>query len=1028
MRLAVLVALDGVSSGGLAAPGDVEPWLHGALARLGFRVVGSLEEVPPAATLLVHVIGGVAQAVASLRSLGDRVAAREPESALFLAELTHDGPPDESFVAAEHVEAVREALGARERGQAALVAVPGAALEEPFAFTRLVVRAAEDAEDARSARLSEVVEKLSAMPERHAVAQGYAHVRGATDFELGSNEGPSYAPLLGLADGARDAHEWEHAVAGYRAALLVARRTKERASVYARIGAAERGRGELREAKRAYEKAREHLPRTTAASLYRPRRALARPRRLESLRHARPGAGRPPRHPRRRRRIFFAVARALVENSRDVRAAVVALETARQLDPLRDDVLEALRRGYRVLGEWKKLIEVTGVLADGGPSDAERSARRFAQARIAIDKLGDLELGIAFLDAALTEDPTNDEALDVLVEVRTSRGEVEQLGRALEELAARYDEMGDAERAKDARRCIEGLPSARPSQMVPSQVVPTARATGAAAAPEVLATADVARTEPPAGANASIPESEPSLELLDALPSEDDLGATGGHESVPSFATIPAATEANETTGPMVALPPTLEELPPDSLLDYEEEPTEGPSSLVDSLPEPAVEIMGHAHVAHVAAAASLAEAFPEPSLDVPVFEAGETGLHAALVDSRTIPSPGPVDDDSTLLELEESVARTPLDARLHARLFEIHTKAGRVDRAFLSALALEELGAATGEHESLLQECRPEGPLRLRALLDGPAWETLRRPAPTTSSRRSSAPTLRRRSARRSRTGARGESSPPSTRSGSRPPRAPSRSSRASTGRARPRRPLPGPLRPRRRARRHRGRPVEGPFDGARSEGAQRPLDEGARVPRRAPPHVLPPRVRAARSLLLAPRAHAPRPRLRPDGAPGGPDPAVGRRFGRRASRSDRAEPHARPIARRWRPRSSASSRVAASSTWPVGPSASSSPAARAGLFLCGDLQLGDDPPCGPTSSGWASRLRALAGRPARVHCVARPRRLAGRVRAHRVTPCERPPLEGRGRASRAARARGRGRGRGSRGLNVPAPNPAAG
>ena len=112
----------------------------------------------------------------------------------------------------------------------------------------------------RIARLSEVVERLRAFPERHAVAQGYAHVRGVTDFELGRHEGPAFAPLLALADGARDRREWDQATAGYRAALLVAHEAKARASVYARLGAVERSRGDLREAKRAFEKAREHDP------------------------------------------------------------------------------------------------------------------------------------------------------------------------------------------------------------------------------------------------------------------------------------------------------------------------------------------------------------------------------------------------------------------------------------------------------------------------------------------------------------------------------------------------------------------------------------------------------------------------------------------------------------------------------------------------------------------------------------------------------------------------------------------------
>ncbi len=711
MRLAVLVAFDGSSSGGVTAPEDAEPWLHAAFGRLGFRIAGSLDEIPFGATLLVHVSGHAGAAVGShaLRSLGARVAEREPESALFLAELMHDAPHDDSLVAAEHVEEVREALGARERGHAALVAVrPKGAQAEPFAFTRLVVRAAEDAEDARSARLSEVVERLRTFPERHSVAQGYAHVRGVTDFELGRNEGPSFASLLALADGARDAREWDHAIAGYRAALLVARQPKDRAAVYARMGGAERARGDLREAKRAYERAREHAPddRTALGQLVSLSHDLGDWRRYVTL-------GREQvEHldtPIEKVDLLFAIARALVEHARDLSAAVVELEKARQLEPLRDDVLEALRRAYRVLGEWKKLIEITGVLADEGLTDAERSARRFAQARIALEKLGDQQLGIAFLDAALTEDPSNDEALDVLVEVRTSRGEVAQLGRALEELAARYDEMGDPERARDARRCIEGLPSVAP---------------------------------PPASRKPSLP----SLDILPTLAAEDvELEDSLEDDSPALESAVERSPRSGEMTGRMPALPPTLEELPPDSLLDYEED--DGSFPTLDPLPEPAVEVNAQSREVPVAATEKPSAGATEPPEraatdaafalahmpDVPVFVAGETGLHPAFR-IETLPTDAPnataaTDDDSLLVELEEAVARTPLDASLHARLFRLHALADRTDRAYLAALALEELAATTEEHQLTLDECRPDGPLRLRALLDDPAWESLRGP-----------------------------------------------------------------------------------------------------------------------------------------------------------------------------------------------------------------------------------------------------------------------------------------------------------
>jgi hypothetical protein len=127
--------------------------------------------------------------------------------------------------------------------------------------------------------------------------------------------------------------------------------------------------------------------------------------------------------------------------------------------------------------------------------------------------------------------------------------------------------------------------------------------------------------------------------------------------------------------------------------------------------------------------------------------------LHAAIVNPDTIPIPtstapvstmSPVaafltpaasplrlqpDEGALLLELEEAIAKAPLDAHAHARLFDSHIRAGRADRAYLSAVALAELGAATPEHYAVISDAAADGPIRMRALLDGPAWETLRAP-----------------------------------------------------------------------------------------------------------------------------------------------------------------------------------------------------------------------------------------------------------------------------------------------------------
>ena len=74
--------------------------------------------------------------------------------------------------------------------------------------------------------------------------------------------------------------------------------------------------------------------------------------------------------------------------------------------------------------------------------------------------------------------------------------------------------------------------------------------------------------------------------------------------------------------------------------------------------------------------------------------------------------------------ELELTAAGAPTRAQTYRRLFEVHTKRGNHDRAFLAALALEELGAADMDHQLLIDQMRPEGALKPVAALDDSAWD----------------------------------------------------------------------------------------------------------------------------------------------------------------------------------------------------------------------------------------------------------------------------------------------------------------
>lgn len=81
-------------------------------------------------------------------------------------------------------------------------------------------------------------------------------------------------------------------------------------------------------------------------------------------------------------------------------------------------------------------------------------------------------------------------------------------------------------------------------------------------------------------------------------------------------------------------------------------------------------------------------------------------------------------DVPAAITELEQTAAGAPTRAQTFRRLFEVHTKRGNQDRAFLAALALEELGAAELDHQLLIDQLRPEGALKPVAALDDSAWD----------------------------------------------------------------------------------------------------------------------------------------------------------------------------------------------------------------------------------------------------------------------------------------------------------------
>lgn len=72
--------------------------------------------------------------------------------------------------------------------------------------------------------------------------------------------------------------------------------------------------------------------------------------------------------------------------------------------------------------------------------------------------------------------------------------------------------------------------------------------------------------------------------------------------------------------------------------------------------------------------------------------------------------------------ELETVTKQAPLRAQTYRRLYELHSRAQRPDRAWLIATCLDELGAADVSHELLIEQFRPEAPIRPTTALD-PRW-----------------------------------------------------------------------------------------------------------------------------------------------------------------------------------------------------------------------------------------------------------------------------------------------------------------
>jgi len=421
MRFAFLVAPSDPRTGDAGERRMSLAWLRGRLTRFGFNVVivGGAQDfhvdiaraiavVSEGDTVFVHLSGRVAgrdslsfgNGVLALSELAEGLVARAPAHLSFVAELTHEEDPGDPLIAAECLDGVVRSLGARERGHRVLAAVrPLSAPVERVAFTRLTFPPPTAGATSLSddALLSAMYERAVAMPESYAVAQSFTFARGGA--AAASPPAGSPRPVLAEPVASRSLDD------------LLAEAT------------------EARQWDRVLDLRRQRL-------------------------HAIEG-------PRHKVRELVAIARILQAELGDPEGAIEALEVARAIDRTRGSVLQALRRGYEILGRWASAAEVVGTLADLASSPEERATLRVTQARIALDHLKDEERAVAWLEAAIEEDPTHADAIGTLKRLRSARGELDADAR--EQRAEGHYAEGNQESAIEELEAVAGREPTRAS-------------------------------------------------------------------------------------------------------------------------------------------------------------------------------------------------------------------------------------------------------------------------------------------------------------------------------------------------------------------------------------------------------------------------------------------------------------------------------------------------------------------------------------------------------------------------------------
>ncbi len=247
---------------------------------------------------------------------------------------------------------------------------------------------------------------------------------------------------------ARELGDIDGALGLYKRALMltVDDDVLDRAGIYVALGDLKRAQGKLREADSNFEKALALMPAYAAAirAIVEMAEAGADWKRAVTYRGRLAEAT---SDPTAKAAEYKAIAAILGDRNNDVRGAVEALEKARDSAPADRALLEKLVGSYEKLQRWPKVVETLDAMWSFCETSAERGAIRFTQADIVLSRLREEPRGLAMLDAALEDDPSQEKALAALVAIRSRGSEWAEIEALYARLINLHVARGDADRA-----------------------------------------------------------------------------------------------------------------------------------------------------------------------------------------------------------------------------------------------------------------------------------------------------------------------------------------------------------------------------------------------------------------------------------------------------------------------------------------------------------------------------------------------------------------------------------------------------